>query len=207
MGAFVRYRQFIVSSALALLSGCATLGEWGGEETIALVAVEAPRFCERLVVTRSDAVAIRPDYQTVIAQDCPSNDALATAPVVWVSMERGFANEERLAAGKPATREVPVRALQAFERRGKKTAMKEPSRNLKDFALVAKAKAGPVRVVGYMQTSAEEKQVRANAQRVADWLVKQGVDRARIQVGTRGAQDTASRGVVAAEMTLVVTGG
>lgn len=211
-----------------LLSGCVTwsplvsmidLPNWfptpDGKEAVAVIAIELPSMCTLQVETQSDVVSVRPDYQTVIAQDCRPWDGMGDATVWWVMVEDGAVGR-----GAPEVVATEEQAVQHFRTNSARLA--SASESLRSF--VAKAKMypdTPIRVVGHTDSRGSApynlRLGMSRAQAVAKWLVAQGIDRQRIELASKGLdQPVATNGSAAgravnrraeAVITLVVTGG
>lgn len=229
------WATFCVALGVLLgVSGCAQLDRIGitgpsaaESDPIALVVIDPPTFCSDLVQTKSDVVVVRPDYQTVISNDCGDNSDLGNAAVFWAVTYREATPEDRLAAGTAADEavapvsgekkmpdEITVRAEQRFSaRRGigdsaRPAKLKElqASATMKDLLSVAKASDRPIRVIGYFETVGDRTLAQQRAKRVANWLTAHGIDTDRIQLEVNGADMPNEQNTVGAQITIAVAG-
>lgn len=185
----------------ALLSACGGLPRFSGaiQPPMALVIIENPDFCTRLVETKSDFALIRSDFQTVLTQGCTPWDGMGDAPVFWLTVDTPKQTEAQ-------THYLPQRAVQEFRKGSSRLA--KPSTDLRGFVALAKESPDtPISVVGHVDAkrgnSDPVKLARARARAVSKWLQSQGVSAKRIEIGTDA--DPAPQAV--ATMVLVVTGG
>lgn len=208
----------IVTSILSHLPTLADVKGWAEPgDMVAIVSIELPSFCTRRVETRSDVAMIRPDYQTVIAQDCAAFDGMGEATVWWVLVEEAEADPR---APSPDPQSAEARAVQRFATDSSKIV--KPSGSLRDLVTAAKAYPGlTIRIVGHADSRGSHDYNMAlglkRAQSVANWLARQGIPRERFELASASFdQPVASNATEAgrqknrraeAVITLVVVGG
>lgn len=208
----------ILTTLISHLPTLADIRTWTASgEALAVVAIELPSFCTRRVETRSDVALIRPDYQTVIAQDCSGYDGMGEATVWWVLVDDAESDPR---APKPDPQSTEAKAVQQFATDSARIV--KPSGSLRDLVMAAKAYPGlAIRIVGHADKRGSHDYNMAlglkRAQAVANWLARQGVARDRFELSSASFdQPVASNATAAGQarnrraeavITLVVVGG